>query len=122
MFRVLAAKIYFNAPAAFGFRFTREDLYPYIPPKKVVTVNGSISSLVDFAESYGVSYAELKRANLWLRDSRLVNKEKRSYEIVIPDVYAQSYDPSATKVHNPRWVSYPIMRQDLSFQSVLLEQ
>ena len=122
MFRVLAAKIFFNVPAAFGFQFTREDLYPYIPPKKIVTVNGSISNLVDFAESYGVSYAELKRANLWLRDSKLVNKEKRSYEIVIPDVHAQYYDPSATKVHNPRWVSYPIIRQDLSFQGALLEQ
>lgn len=106
MFRVLAAKIYFSNPAAFGFTFTREDLYPYIPPKKYVTVSGGISNLVDFAESHGVSYADLRRANIWLRDSKLVNSAKRTYEIAIPDVHAERYDPSATKVHNSRWVTY----------------
>lgn len=105
MFRVLAAKIYFNDPAAFGFTFTKEDLYPYIPPYKKVAVNGSIPNLVTFAESYGVTYADIKRANIWLRDSKLVNSSKKTYEIDIPDIRAEKYDPSATKVHNMRWVN-----------------
>lgn len=110
MFRILAAKIYFNDPSAFGFTFAREDLYPYIPPKKSVTVSGSIANLVDFAESYGVSYADLKRENLWLRDSKLTNKEKKTYEIDIPDAVALRYDPSHIKVHNPRWVTLSLPR------------
>ena len=44
----------------------------------------SIPNLVDFAEQFGVSYAELKRANLWLRDNKLTNKEKKTYRIDIP--------------------------------------
>lgn len=106
MFRVLAAKIYFSDPSAFGFTFSKEDLYPYIPPARTVTVSGAIPNLVTFAESQGVSYADLKRANIWLRDSKLVNSAKKTYEIAIPDIAAERYDPSATKVHSIRWVTH----------------
>ena len=104
MFRILAAKLYFENPAAFGFTFTREDLYPYIPPREEVEVRGGIADLAEFAEKHGVSYADLKRANLWLRDSKLVNKNGRTFYIAIPDVAAERYDPSATHVHNMAWV------------------
>ena len=104
MFRILAAKMYFENPAAFGFSFTPEDLYPYIPVSEEVTVNGPIESLVDFAEKHGVSYLDLKNANLWLRDSKLVNKEHRTYLIAIPDVKAEKYDPSKTSAHSRAWI------------------
>lgn len=104
MFRILAAKIYFQNPAAFGFTFTAETLYPYIPPIEEVKVDGPIESLVDFAEKHGVSYYDVKRANLWLRDSKLVNKEHNTYLIAIPDLEAEKYDPSKTEVHSRAWV------------------
>ena len=104
MFRILAAKTYFENPSAFGFTFTPEDLYPYIPVSEEVTVNGPIESLVDFAEKHGVSYMDLKNANLWLRDSKLVNKEHRTYLIAIPDVKAEKYDPSKTSAHSRAWI------------------
>ena len=104
MFRILAAKMYFQNPAAFGFTFTREDLYPDIPPREEVEVSGPIEDLAAFAEKYGVSYFALKSANLWLRDSKLVNKEHKTYYIAIPDVEAQMYDPSKTRVHDFAWV------------------
>ena len=109
MFRILAAKLYFTNPAAFGFTFTREDLYPYIPPRDEIEINGPISDLVEFAERYGVSYYDLKQANLWLRDSKLVNKERRTYFIAIPDVEAEKYDPSKTRVHDIAWVRFAPM-------------
>ena len=49
-----------------------------------MTVSGPIESLVDFAEKNGCSYFQLKEANLWLRDSKLVNKAGKSYKIIIP--------------------------------------
>lgn len=104
MFRILAAKMYFENPSAFGFTFTPEDLYPYIPVSEEVTVNGPIESLVGFAEKHGVSYMDLKNANLWLRDSKLVNKEHRTYLIAIPDVKAEKYDPSKTSAHSRAWI------------------
>lgn len=110
MFRVLAAKMYFENPSAFGFNFTAEDLYPYIPVREEVTVNGPIESLVSFAEKHGVSYYDLKQANIWLRGSKLVNKDHRSYVVAIPDVEAAKYDPSATVVHNRAWVRPAVFR------------
>ena len=61
------------------------EKYPYYSPKKEVTVNGSIESLVDFAEQHGCSYMQLKEANLWLRDSKLDNKGGHSYKVLIPN-------------------------------------
>ena len=109
MFRILAAKLYFEDPSAFGFTFSREDLYPYIPPREEVEVSGPIDDLVAFAEKHGVSFLELKQANLWLRDTKLVNKDKRTYFIAIPDVESEKYDPAKTRVHNMAWVRFSPM-------------
>ena len=84
MFRVLTAKLFFEKPELFGFKVDQFEKYPYYPPKNRVTVSGPIESLVDFAEKNGCSYYQLKEANLWLRDSKLVNKAGKTYEIIIP--------------------------------------
>ena len=82
VYRILAAKMLFENPLSFGY--TVPEKYPYKTPLQTVTVSGAIPNLVDFAEQFGVSYAELKRANLWLRDNKLTNKEKKTYRIDIP--------------------------------------
>ena len=82
VYRILVAKMLFESPVSFGFDVP--ERYPYIAPLQTVTTAEPIPSLVDFAEKYGVSYAELKRANLWLRDSKLTNKDHKNYKIAIP--------------------------------------
>ncbi|MCR5709091.1 MAG: lytic transglycosylase domain-containing protein [Bacteroidales bacterium] len=82
VYRILVAKMLFESPISFGFDVP--ERYPYIAPLQTVTTAEPIPSLVDFAEKYGVSYAELKRANLWLRDSKLTNKDHKNYKIAIP--------------------------------------
>lgn len=85
MFRILAAKMFFEDPTSFGFYVREKDKYPVEPkPKEIVSVSGPIENLVDFAEEHGIRYATLKGANLWLRDSKLTNKAGKTYEIVIP--------------------------------------
>lgn len=84
MFRVLAAKMFFERPSDFGFDVRHSERYPYYPPAKTVEVSGPIENLVDFAEENGISYAQLKGANLWLRDSKLLNKAGKTYSIIIP--------------------------------------
>ena len=84
MFRLLAMKMLFEHPAAFGFDIPQEEMYPYIPPKETVSVSGPIENLVDFAEKHKTTYARLKGANLWLRSDKLTNKSKKTYEIIIP--------------------------------------
>lgn len=84
MFRILVAKMFFADPESFGFHVDKSETYRYFPPMEVVTVSEPIPSLVDFAEEHGVSYAQLKRVNLWLRDNKLTNKDRKTYRIVIP--------------------------------------
>jgi hypothetical protein len=89
MFRILVAKMFFEHPEDFGFQLAAEDYYPYIPPKQTVFVNASIDDLADFAARYGLSYAQLRRANPWLRDLKLAAKTGKTYEIIIPDLEAE---------------------------------
>ena len=82
MYRILAAKMLFECSEEFGFYVP--ERYPCQEPAEIVKVTGSIENLVDFAEKHGVSYAQLKMSNLWLRGSRLDNKEGRTYSVIIP--------------------------------------
>lgn len=84
MFRILAAKLFFENPESFGFRIREEDKYPYREPRKIVTVTGPVPSLIDFAAEHGVSYYALKEANLWLRSDKLTNPKGKTYRIAIP--------------------------------------
>lgn len=104
MFRLLAAKMMFSNPTEFGLYLTADQLYPNIPPKDTVVVTSSIPDLIKFAENHDVSYAQLKQANLWLRDSMLNNSSHRKYKIIIPDENAEFYDPEKIIPHNSAWV------------------
>lgn len=84
MYRLLTAKLFFENPQAFGFDVPMDERYPYIPPKKTILVSDPIEDLAAFAKEHGTTYARLKAANLWLRDNKLLNKENRSYIILIP--------------------------------------
>ena len=84
MFRILAAKYFMENPHLFGFSIEEKQKYPYRKPRKIVETDKPIESLIDFAEKNGTSYARLKEANLWLRDTLLTNKSGKKYEIIIP--------------------------------------
>lgn len=84
MFRVMAAKMFIEHPENFGFNVT--ERYSDRRPKEVVTVSDPIEDLVKFAEDHGISYFDLKNANLWLREDKLNNASHRSYDIIIPDL------------------------------------
>lgn len=84
IFRMLAAKLFLLNPESFGFHVDPDEIYPYIPPRRTVTVGAAIPNLTDFAEEHGVTYARLKEANLWLRDNKLTNKAGKTYRIIIP--------------------------------------
>ncbi len=85
IFRVMAAKMMFENPGAFGFLVRETEKYRRKEPKEIVTTVNEITSLVDFAFEHGITYADLKRANLWLREDKLNNASHRTYKIIIPD-------------------------------------
>lgn len=103
MFRLLAAKAVISNPQRYGFLLKREHLYPVIPHTEV-NVTTSIDNLAQFAKSKGITYAQLKDANPWLRDSSLQNKSGRTYVLKIPTQAGMHYDPKKTVPHNRAWV------------------
>ena len=103
MFRILAAKLVLENPKSYGFMLKRSQLYPYIAPKTIVTTTRQIDDLTAFAKQHGVTVAQLKEENPWLREYTMNNKSARTYRIRIPDVEALHYDPNKIKVHNPNW-------------------
>ena len=81
----------------------REHLYPVIPYRKV-TVNTPIDSLSEYARQQGITYAQLRDANPWLRDTSLKNKSGKTYVLYIPTQEGMYYDPKKTEAYNKQWV------------------
>jgi len=83
VFRIIALKEIMKNPALYGFSIYQDDLYPPIPTKNV-EVDSTINDLTGFAQSQGINYKILKIHNPWLRDKKLLNPNKKKYEIKIP--------------------------------------
>ena len=84
LFRVLAFKLIFEDPEAYGFTLTKKDLYPEIPVEKI-EVDSAVANFADFAAVNGCNYKILKYLNPWLRDSKLSNPAHKTYEILVPE-------------------------------------
>nr|WP_255495263.1 lytic transglycosylase domain-containing protein [Dysgonomonas sp. 521] len=105
-FRMLAVKQIFENPAKFGFIFTDKDLYKPIEFTKV-EVTQSIPDLASFAKERGLTYAQLKDFNSWLRDRKLTisAKSQSSYTILIPTQESLYYKKGdKVKVHDRAWI------------------
>lgn len=104
-FRMVAAKQIFEHPYRYGFVITADQLYKPIEFEKV-EVTESIADLASFAKEKGVSYAQLKDFNPWLRDRKLTisAKSQKSYTILIPQKESLYYKRGEKiKVHNKNW-------------------
>ena len=103
MFRVLAVKEIFKSPRKFGFMLKNEQLYPALTYEKE-NVTTTINDLSSYAKSKGVTYAQLRDANQWIRGYTLPNKSGKKYTISIPTQESMHYNPKKIKAHNKKWV------------------
>ena len=103
VYRILATKLIFENPQKYGFSLRPRDLYTPIECDEV-TVSSGIPDLVAFAKSHDISYADLKRFNPWLRDSKLITGG-RSYTILIPRKKDMYYTDTNRTVYDRRWVT-----------------
>lgn len=104
-FRMVAIKQIFEDPAAYGFILSPDQLYKPIEFDEV-TVSNSID-LASFAKEQGITYAQLKDFNSWLRDRKLTITPRRpaTYTILIPKKESLYYKKGESiKVHNPKWI------------------
>lgn len=83
-FRIVAIKEVMEHPELYEYMIKTDHLYPPLTDFKTVKVDGPVANWGDFAHEHGTNYRMLKVYNPWLIDSKLTNKEKRTYEIRLP--------------------------------------
>ncbi len=104
MFRLLAAKAVLSDPRRYGFILRSDQLYPSIACT-TDTVTSGIADLASYAKRKGITYAQLKDFNPWLRSTFLQNRSGRTYVLKLPTREGMYYDPRATKPHDLNWVT-----------------
>ena len=105
IFRILAIKQFLENPKAFGYQLLRDDFYPTINTREI-KVTDSVGNWTNWALQYGISYAQLKEFNLWLRDRKLTNSNKKEYVIKVPDKNDLNFNSAKIKIHNPIWTTF----------------
>lgn len=83
-FRIMAIKEVMSNPDLYEYNIDKEHLYPTLPKGKVIEVSEPVPNWGDFAKKYGTNYRDLKVLNPWLIDSKLTNKERKTYKVVVP--------------------------------------
>lgn len=83
VFRILAMKTILEDPEAAGFFISEQDLYPPIT-YRIISIDHSISDLVEFAFEHYTTYKGLHELNPWLRSYELPNRSGKLYEIKVP--------------------------------------
>ena len=83
LFRILAFKLLFENPDAFGYHLQEKDFYTQ-PQFTQIEVNQDLPDLAQWAKEQGSSYKYLKQYNPWLRDQGLKVKNGKSYTLRLP--------------------------------------
>lgn len=103
-FRMMAIKEIMKNPYKYGFVLKSDQLYKPIRTEDV-TVKEPIADLASWAKSRGITYAQLKEFNPWLRDRSLPNKTGKEYVIKLPvkeDLYYKKN--GKREVYDKKWV------------------
>lgn len=102
VYRIMAIKQIFEHPSKYGFVLRPQDLYKPIATAQV-EVNQDIPDLAEFAKEHGVTYADLKRFNPWLRARKLETGGK-TYLVNVPQVKDLYYKRPNTEIYDAEWV------------------
>ena len=103
VFRILAMKEIFSSPSKYGYKLKTRQLYQPVRYTEV-RVDTTINNLALFAQSQGISYAQLKEANPWLRARTMPDKSRKVYYIKIPQKEDLFYTKRKFTAYRKEWV------------------
>lgn len=103
VFRVMAMKEIMEHPSKYGFALKANQLYQPLECTEV-TVSGPVADWPAWAKSKGITYAQLREANPWIRSKKLTNKLGKSYTVKVPTKASLSRSRQKKQVYNPAWV------------------
>lgn len=103
VFRIFAFKLIMENPKSYGIKLNRNQLYKPLD-FKIVEVNGPVADWVDWAKRHGLSYAQLRDANPWIRAQKLSNKQGKTYKVRIPTEDSLSRSKGPVAVFYKGWI------------------
>ena len=103
VFRIMSYKIFLENPKRFGYRLHSNQLYQPID-YDVIEVDTPVSSWVSWAQDHGITYAQLRDANPWIRSTKLPNASGKVYKVKVPKQASLYRSKAGNKVYNDNWV------------------
>jgi len=103
-FRILACKYFLTNPNKFGFHLKKENLYPPFVTRDTI-VTGKVSNWINFSDTLGISFYDLKYFNTWIRSDSLINKDNDTFKVVYPVKEFKYQRPEDIRIHNKNWVT-----------------
>lgn len=103
VFRIMAMKAIMEQPAAFGFNIKSNQLYQPIEFDEV-EVSGPVESWPQWAKDHGITFAQLRDENPWIRAKSLTNKNGKTYSVKVPRAKSLYRSSAKVDVFNHNWV------------------
>lgn len=103
MFRILATKLILENPRAYGFSLSPDQFYTPIE-YDIVEVSTPIEDWPTWAKEHGITYAQLKDANMWIRDKTLPNRSGKTYRVRVPKQESLYRSTADNTIYNPTWI------------------
>ena len=103
VFRIIAYKLVMESPKRYGYRFSRQNLWQPVA-YTTVDVTGSVASWVDWAKAKGITYAQLREANPWIRSTKLTNASGKTYKVRTPKSSDLYRSKRSFSVYSKDWV------------------
>lgn len=104
VFRIMALAEIFRNPAKYGFYIAPSQFY--LPAEcETVTVSGPVDDWSVWASKHGISYAQLREENPWIRAKKLTNKKGKTYKVRIPKKDSLYRKTNRKALYNPSWAT-----------------
>ena len=103
VFRIIAYKLVMESPKRYGYRFSRKNLWQPVS-YTTVDVTGPVASWIDWAKGKGITYAQLREANPWIRSTKLTNAAGKTYKVRIPKHNELYRSKRSFTAYNKDWV------------------
>lgn len=103
VFRIIAYKLIMENPKRYGYCMRAEQLFQPVECREV-EVKTSVANWVDWAREQGITYAQLRDANPWIRSNRLPNAGGKTYRVRVPNPDSLLVSKRQVKAYNPAWV------------------
>ena len=103
VFRIIAYKLVMESPKRYGYRFSRKHLWQPVD-YTTVDVTGSVASWIDWAQGKGITYAQLREANPWIRSTKLTNASGKTYKVRVPKQNELYRSKRTYTVYSKDWV------------------